>query len=61
MARAVGVAVTAEGVETRAQQEFLTDVGCDHLQGYLFSKPLSAQSLDEFLAARKAAPKTAAA
>jgi diguanylate cyclase (GGDEF)-like protein len=32
--------IVAEGVETVAQQEFLTDMGCDSLQGFLFGKPL---------------------
>lgn len=32
--------VTAEGVETKEQYEFLKDVGCDYIQGFYFSKPL---------------------
>jgi diguanylate cyclase (GGDEF)-like protein len=32
--------IVAEGVETVAQQEFLTDLGCDSLQGFLFGKPM---------------------
>jgi diguanylate cyclase (GGDEF)-like protein len=32
--------IVAEGVETVAQQEFLTDMGCDSLQGFLFGQPL---------------------
>ncbi len=42
MARSLEVQVVAEGVETRAQLEFLRAHGCDAVQGYLFSKPLSA-------------------
>ncbi len=45
MARNLKVSVVAEGVETRAQCDFLRANGCDGLQGYLFSKPLPA---DEF-------------
>ncbi len=45
MAHAVGISVTAEGVETRGQQEILTKVGCNNLQGYLLSRPVSASSL----------------
>jgi len=40
--------IVAEGVETLAQQEFLTDMGCDSLQGFLFGKPMPPM---EFLAA----------
>ncbi|MCC7252576.1 EAL domain-containing protein [Hyphomicrobium sp.] len=50
MAHAVGVTVTAEGVETREQQDFLVDIGCNHLQGYLLSPPLSALRMVEFIA-----------
>jgi diguanylate cyclase (GGDEF)-like protein len=32
--------IVAEGVETVAQQEFLTEMGCDSLQGFLFGKPM---------------------
>jgi diguanylate cyclase (GGDEF)-like protein/PAS domain S-box-containing protein len=45
MAHAVGISVTAEGVETREQQEILTKIGCNNLQGYLLSRPGSAASL----------------
>jgi diguanylate cyclase (GGDEF)-like protein/PAS domain S-box-containing protein len=35
----LGLAVTAEGIETQAQATYLTDRGCDSLQGYLFARP----------------------
>ena len=41
LARELQLKVTAEGVETEKQAEFLGKVGCDTLQGYLFSKPMS--------------------
>lgn len=39
MAKALGVKVIAEGVETQGQFTLLHDVGCDYIQGYLFGKP----------------------
>jgi EAL domain-containing protein (putative c-di-GMP-specific phosphodiesterase class I) len=42
--------VTAEGVETREQQDFLVGIGCNHLQGYLLSPPLSALRMVELIA-----------
>jgi EAL domain-containing protein (putative c-di-GMP-specific phosphodiesterase class I) len=39
----------AEGVETRGQYEFLRSHGCDGIQGYLFSKPLTAQDFADLL------------
>ncbi|MDD5030835.1 MAG: EAL domain-containing protein [Rhodoferax sp.] len=40
LARAMGLAVIAEGVETVAQRDRLLALGCQHFQGYLFSKPV---------------------
>jgi diguanylate cyclase (GGDEF)-like protein/PAS domain S-box-containing protein len=41
MARALGIKITAEGVETRVQQDWMQQLGCDSAQGYLFSRPLT--------------------
>ncbi|WP_272938365.1 putative bifunctional diguanylate cyclase/phosphodiesterase [Noviherbaspirillum denitrificans] len=41
--------VVAEGVETPEQKAFLTEHGCHGMQGYLFSKPLSAGEFGAFL------------
>lgn len=40
MAHSLGLVVTAEGIETEAERQVLTDVGCDLLQGYLIGKPM---------------------
>lgn len=42
MAHALGMRTVAEGVETPLQLEWLTEMGCDVAQGYLFSRPVSA-------------------
>ena len=44
-AHALGLKVTAEGIETPAQAKYLMDRGCDSLQGYLFAKPAPASDL----------------
>ena len=49
MASSLGLAVTAEGVETSHQYAFLRSVGCDELQGFLFAKPLSKRSFERYL------------
>ncbi|MGN7611234.1 two-component system response regulator [Magnetococcales bacterium HHB-1] len=43
MAKALKLSVVAEGVETEAQNAFLTEKKCDALQGYLFGKPEPAE------------------
>ncbi len=46
MSKRLNIDVLTEGVETKAQQEFLTSVGCDMFQGYYYDKPLSVSSFD---------------
>ena len=52
MSRSLGLRVVAEGVETRAQLEFLRASHCDAFQGYLFSKPLTALEASAMLRAQ---------
>ncbi len=49
MAHALGLEVTAEGVEESDDFDLLCAEGCDLIQGFLFSKPLAAPGLMEFL------------
>jgi len=44
--------VLAEGIETPAQAEFLRGLGCDQGQGYFFSRPIDAESLEAILRKR---------
>jgi len=45
----LGFEVVAEGVESSKESGLLYDLGCDHAQGYLFSKPLPAAEFQELL------------
>ncbi|TCU29045.1 periplasmic sensor diguanylate cyclase/phosphodiesterase [Rhizobium azibense] len=49
LARAKGLKTTAEGVETDDQRMALKELGCDHLQGYLLSMPLSKEQFDKLV------------
>ncbi|QDZ12530.1 bifunctional diguanylate cyclase/phosphodiesterase [Devosia ginsengisoli] len=49
--KSMGIEVVAEGVETMEHAAILRDLGCDILQGYAFSRPLSAADLEAFLRA----------
>jgi EAL domain-containing protein (putative c-di-GMP-specific phosphodiesterase class I) len=50
LARALRLQVTAEGVETVEQRDFLIAAGCDYLQGHLFSQAVSAEEISSLLA-----------
>jgi diguanylate cyclase (GGDEF)-like protein/PAS domain S-box-containing protein len=49
----LGLELVAEGVETEMQSEFLTRLGCDYLQGYLFSKPKPFDEIVAYLSAQR--------
>jgi diguanylate cyclase (GGDEF)-like protein len=54
LARAIGVEVTAEGVETEEQRAFLAGIGCNELQGFLLSRPVAANQIDRILGMHEA-------
>ncbi|WP_321335621.1 bifunctional diguanylate cyclase/phosphodiesterase [Breoghania sp.] len=50
LARGLGIASTAEGIENKAQWRFLRQLGCQYGQGYLFGKAMPASDVREYLA-----------
>jgi len=53
LGRGLGLKVLAEGVETKEQKEFIYTSGCELMQGYLFSKPISAAETEILLKNQK--------
>ncbi|WP_137680122.1 sensor domain-containing phosphodiesterase [Aurantiacibacter suaedae] len=53
LARELEMGIVAEGIELERQRATLTKLGCTHLQGYLFSKPLDADEVLAFAASLK--------
>jgi len=49
MAHSLKLKVIAEGVETQAEQYFLSQNECDAMQGYLFSRPVPAKEFEKLL------------
>jgi len=49
LGRTLNLAITAEGVETREQRDYLAATSCTELQGFLFSRPMSALELTSFV------------
>ncbi|HLW89890.1 MAG TPA: EAL domain-containing protein, partial [Roseiarcus sp.] len=50
LGRSLGLATTAEGVETESQLDIVREQGCTEVQGFLFSVPLPATAANEFVA-----------
>jgi len=50
MSHSMGIKVVAEGVETEAQCQYLSQNMCDHIQGYYLSQPMPAQQAIEYIA-----------
>ena len=49
MAKQLGLMTIAEGVETEEQLNFLEKIGCDIVQGYYFSRPVSIDAFEQFV------------
>ena len=56
MAHGLGLKVIAEGVETEAQCEIMRTSICDEIQGYFFSRPISAQAIEELFSEGRQLP-----
>jgi diguanylate cyclase (GGDEF)-like protein len=52
IAQSMGIEVVAEGIETTEQFERLRELGCELGQGYLFSKPVTAEEISQFIESR---------
>ena len=53
MGKALGMTINAEGVETEREAETLMREGCDEVQGFLYSRPVPGNDIDELIAAEK--------
>ena len=49
LGHALGFRITAEGIETQAQYDFLRNAGCDQGQGFLMARPMPAPALQQWL------------
>lgn len=56
LARSLRMKVTAEGIETQAQLDYLKSLGCDEAQGFYFSKPLPVPEFEAFIKQQAARP-----
>ena len=59
LGHALGMTVVAEGVETREQLNVVHSIGCDLVQGFLYSPPVSAEDAERLLRAGLAAREAA--
>jgi PAS domain S-box-containing protein len=55
LAHNLGLKVVAEGIEEKEQMEMLKQLGCEFGQGYLFSKPASAEAIEQLLTTQHSA------
>ncbi|CAM5209695.1 Diguanylate cyclase/phosphodiesterase with PAS/PAC sensor(S) OS=Ureibacillus acetophenoni OX=614649 GN=SAMN05877842_115101 PE=4 SV=1 [Ureibacillus acetophenoni] len=48
--KSMNIEILAEGVETEEQKQLLKKLGCDYIQGYLISKPVSGKEIETLMA-----------
>jgi len=53
LAHGLNLTVIAEGVEEKAQLDWLKEHGCDEIQGYYFSRPLPVSEFETFMKEQK--------
>lgn len=53
LVQSLGMLVLVEGVETKEQLDFLENMGCDYMQGFLYSKPIKAEKMLHFIQERE--------
>jgi len=53
MAKRMGMVVVAEGVEKISERDYLVEIGCDLIQGFLYSKPLPLEAFQEYVSRQK--------
>jgi EAL domain-containing protein (putative c-di-GMP-specific phosphodiesterase class I) len=53
LAHGLGLKVVAEGVETQVQADMLNDLNCELAQGYLYSRPVPSETIDQLLSNRR--------
>jgi diguanylate cyclase (GGDEF)-like protein len=53
LGQALGLTITAEGIETVQQQTYLRALKCDEFQGYLYSPPISADDIDALISTKR--------
>jgi len=54
LGQALGLDITAEGVETQSQASALRSMGCPHVQGFLYGRPMPSKAFEQFAMQRSA-------
>ena len=53
LAQVLGLTTVVEGVELQEEARRVTEIGCDYIQGYYYSKPLSRDEFEAYMANEK--------